>query len=352
MSSLRRKAAPKPAGPKTISLALQGGGSHGAFEWGVLDRLLDEEGLEVKAATAASAGAMNAVCLAHGLEAGGREGAKDTLAKFWKAVSDADGRNLFGDSSLWTHALAQSWMREIPAVRIAESVASTFSPYEFNPFNLNPLHDVLEKVINFKAIRERSPISLYIAATQVRSSRVRIFRTAELTARHIMASACLPTIFRTVEIDGEAYWDGGYLANPPLWPLFYDKTPDDILVVSLNPFVRNTVPKSPVGIQDRLNEITFNATLLAELRAIGFVQKLLEEGQLMPSARGQYRRMLVHAISADGRLDDLSAASKMNTDRGFLEDLRQRGRAAADAWLVEDLANVGVRTTFNLQTVG
>ena len=333
---------------KPISLALQGGGSHGAYEWGVLDRLLEEEGLEIKAATAASAGAMNAVCLAHGLAEGGREGAKATLNKFWRAVSDADGRNMFGDTSVWTSMLTPAWLRDTPGWRMAETFAGSMSPYEFNPLNLNPLHDALEKVINFKAIREHSPIALYVSATQVRTSRAKVFRTAELTSRHIMASACLPNMFQAVEIDGEAYWDGGYLSNPPLWPLFYDPTPDDILVVSLNPFVRKTVPKTPIDIMDRVNEITFNASLVAELRAIGFVRKLLNEDMLRDHAKGRYRHMHVHGISADGRLDDLSAASKLNTDRGFLEDLRQRGRKAADDWLGANLASVGVHSTLDL----
>ncbi|MDB5433700.1 MAG: Patatin [Caulobacter sp.] len=335
--------------PTPISLALQGGGSHGAYEWGVLDRLLEEDSLQIKAVTAASAGAMNAVCLAHGFEDGGRDGAKATLNKFWRAVSDADGRNMFGDTSVWSNAIGADWLRDTPGWRWAETMASSMSPYEFNPLNLNPLHDALEKVINFKAIRERSPIALYVAATQVRTSRAKIFRTNELTSRHIMASACLPNMFQAVEIDGEPYWDGGYLANPPLWPLFYDPTPDDILVVSLNPFVRKTVPKTPVDIMDRLNEITFNASLVAELRAIGFVHKLLDEDLLRDHAKGRYRHMLVHGISADGRLDDLSAASKLNTDRAFLEDLRQRGRKAADDWLAQSLSGVGVRSTLALE---
>lgn len=334
---------------KPISLALQGGGSHGAYEWGVLERLLEEDSLEIGAVTSASAGAMNAVCVAHGLSEGGRQGAKSTLARFWKAVSDADGRNMFGDTSLWTNALGASWLRDTPGWRLAETMAGSMSPYEFNPFNLNPLHDALEKVINFKAVRERSPIRLYVAATEVLTSRAHVFRTEELTARHIMASACLPNLFQAVEIDGKPYWDGGYLANPPLWPLFYDPTPNDILVVSLNPFVRKAVPKTPVEIMDRLNEITFNSSLVAELRAIGFVSKLIEEDMLRDHAKGRYRNMHVHGISADGRLDDLSAASKLNTDRGFLEDLRQRGRRAAEEWLGEHLGAVGQRSSLTLE---
>jgi NTE family protein len=213
--------------------------------------------------TAASAGAMNAVCLAQGLIDGGREGAR-------KARLDGSGAGQPATAAATSSATPASgpapfggtdWLKNTPGWRMAETFALSMSPYEFNPFNLNPLHDALEGEIDFKAMRERSPIKLYIAATAVRTSKAKVFRETELTARHIMASACLPQVFQAVEIDGEPYWDGGFLANPPLWPLFYDDTPDDILLVSLNPFVREETPKTPGEIMDRLNEITFNAAL-------------------------------------------------------------------------------------------
>jgi NTE family protein len=332
-----------------ISLALQGGGSHGAFQWGVIDRLLEEDSLEIRALTGASAGAMNAVVVADGLAEGGRDGARKKLEAFWRGVSDSGPSGVFGDSSIWTAAFNPDWLRNTPAFNWMQGWAGSFSPYDFNPFNLNPLHDVLEKVVNFKAVRERSDLSLYVSATAVKTSESKVFRREELTVRHIMASACLPQLFQAVEIDGVPYWDGGFLANPPLWPLFYDETPDDILIISLNPFVRDELPRSPAEIVDRLNEITFNASLVAELRAIGFVGKLLEEGMLKDSAKGRYRRMLVHAITADGRLDDLSMASKFNTDWSFLTNLRDRGRAAAGDWLAASLTSVGVASTLDLK---
>ena len=341
----------KKPGPKGLSLALQGGGAHGAFEWGVLDRLLEARDLEIKAVTAASAGAMNAVCLAQGLIDGGREGARERLDSFWRQVNRQGGRNFFGDTSIWTSAFGggADWIKNTPGWRMAETLALSFSPYEFNPFNLNPLHDVLEAEITFSRIRGASPLKLYIAATAVRTSKARIFRETELTARHIMASACLPQLFQAVEIDGEPYWDGGFLANPPLWPLFYDDTPDDILIVSLNPFVREETPRTPGEIMDRLNEITFNASLASELRAIGFVQKLLDEGLLKDNARGRYRRMLVHAITADKPLADLSLSTKFDTEWSFLLDLKTRGRAAADAWLADCGTCIGVRSSVDLK---
>jgi NTE family protein len=342
----------KKPGPKPIASALQGGGSHGAFEWGVLDRLLEEQDIEIQAVTAASAGAMNAVCLAQGLIDGGRDGARKTrLERFWKQVNRNGGRNVFGDTSIWTSAFSggTDWLKNTPGWRMAETFALSMSPYEFNPFNLNPLHDALEGEIDFKALRERSPIKLYIAATEVRTSKAKVFRETELTARHIMASACLPQVFQAVEIDGEPYWDGGFLANPPLWPLFYDDTPDDILLVSLNPFVRDETPKTPGEIMDRLNEITFNAALASELRAIGFVQKLLDEGLLKDNARGRYRRMLMHAITADKALADLSLGSKFDTEWSFLTDLKARGRTAAESWLTDCGNCIGVRSTVDLK---
>lgn len=341
----------KPAGSKPLSLALQGGGSHGAFEWGVLDRLLEDDDIEIKAVTAASAGAMNAVCVAQGLLDKGRQGARERLELFWKGVNKAGGRNVFGDTSIWTSAFSggPDWLKNSPGWRMAETLAMSLSPYEFNPFNLNPLHDVLEEQISFEVLRERSPVKLYIAATAVRLSKAKVFRETELTSKHIMASACLPHLFQAVEIDGEPYWDGGFLANPPLWPLFYDDTPDDILIVSLNPFVRDETPKSPGEIMDRLNEITFNASLASELRAIGFVQKLLDEGLLKDTAKGRYRKMLVHAITADGPLADLSLSTKFNTEWSFLLDLKERGRAAAQTWLDDCGTCIGVKSSLDLK---
>jgi NTE family protein len=333
---------------RRISLALQGGGSHGAFEWGVIERLLEDETIEIGAVTGASAGAMNAVVLADGLAEDGRSGAIAKLEAFWRGVGDSN-RGVFGDLGIWSSAFNPDWLRNTPAFNWMQGFAGSMSPYDFNPFNLNPLHDVLEKVVNFEAVRERSTLPVFISATAVKTSESKVFRRAELTAQHVMASACLPQLFQAVEVDGEPYWDGGYLANPPLWPLFYEDTPDDILIVSLNPLERDSVPKTPAEILDRLNEITFNASLVAELRAIGFVQKLLDEGLLKDEAKGRYRRMLVHAITADNRLDDLSMASKFNTDWRFLSDLRERGRAAAVEWLDACGDKIGVASSLDLK---
>jgi NTE family protein len=333
---------------KPVSLALQGGGAHGAFQWGVIDRLLEHGGIEIKAITGASAGAMNAAATAAGLLDGGPKGARARLEAFWRAVNRAGGQNAFGDLGAWSGLLNPDWLKQTPAWSFAQGLAGSLSPYDFNPLNLNPLRDALTGSVDFKALRERSPVALYISATAVRTSESRVFRTGELTCEHILASACLPHLFQAVEIDGEAYWDGGYLANPALWPLFYDKTPDDVLIISLNPFVRKPLPRRPAEIIDRLNEITLNAPLVAELRAIRFVRRLIDDGLLKETAKGRYRRMLIHAVEADGWLDDLSLESKFNTEWSFLEELKARGRKAADRWLKAHLDDVGVRSSADL----
>ena len=337
------------ADPKPISLALQGGGAHGAFEWGVIDRLLEDGRVEIKAVTGASAGAMNGVILAAGLLEGGAAAARAKLETFWRGVNQAAGGGVFGDKSMWPAAVTPDWLKATPGWRLAETWATSLSPYEFNPLNLNPLHDVLEAQVNFAQLRAHSPVALYVSATAVRSGESRVFRTAELTSRHLMASSCLPHLFQAVTIGEEAYWDGGYLANPALWPLFYDPTPPDILIVNLNPFVRKTTPKTPAEIVDRLNEITFNSSLMAELRAVAFVQKLIRDDMLTDKAKALYRNMLIHCIDADRWLDDLTMESKFDTDWTFLTGLRDRGRKAADAWLAKDLSDVGVRSSVDLK---
>jgi NTE family protein len=337
-----------PVGPKAISLGLQGGGSHGAFEWGVLDRLLEEPDLQISAVTAASAGAMNAVVLAAGLAEDGARGARAKLDSFWRAVNQAGGRNVFGDSAIWTAAFNPRWLQANPFYRYYEGLMLSSSPYEFNPFNLNPLKDVLTQTVDFAAVRA-SPVQLFVAATDVVEGKQRIFNTAEMTVDAVLASSALPLLFQAVTIDGKPYWDGGYLANPPLWPLFYADTPRDILLVMLNPTRRTELPKTAGEITDRLNEITFNASLAAELRSIAFVQTLIEDGMLTEAAQGQYRHMLVHAIEADGHLDDLSLESKFDTEWSFLTGLKARGRRAAERWLNESWADVGVRSSLDIR---
>lgn len=339
---------PPPEGRRAICLALQGGGAHGAFQWGVLDRLLEADVLDIRAVTASSAGAMNAAALVSGLATGGSQGARDTLDRLWRETNLSGGKNVFGDNSLWSNAMTPAWLKDTPLWRASETLAMSMSPYQFNPFNHNPLRRVLQAAIDFEAVRG-SDIKLFIAATEVRHARSRVFKTPEITDQVLLASACLPHLFQAVEIDGEPYWDGGYLANPPLWPLFYEGTPDDVLLVTLNAFERDEAPRAAGDIMDRLNEVVFNAPLVAELRAIAFVQDLIEKGRLTPDARENYRNVLLHAIEADNWLSDLALGSKFNTEWTFLNDLKSRGRAAADEWLNACFADVGSRSSVDLQ---
>lgn len=336
------KAAPTD-GRRPVSLALQGGGAHGAFQWGVLDRLLEHGGLDIQSISAASAGAMNAVCLVSGMLEGGAEGARTKLEAFWRAVSQGGAGGMFAENVMTR--MATDWFTSNPVSSYLQSLTPTVSPYDFNPLNLNPLRDILHDQIDFKAIREKSTIDMFIAATAVRTSEAKLFHASELTAEHILASACLPDVFQAVEIDGVAYWDGGYLANPPIWPLVQCR-PRDILMLLLNPIVSKGTPRSSPEIMDRLNEIGFNASLLAELRTLATVQDMISRG-LLKTASG-YMRLRFHMISADQPLHDLKLASKANTDWTFLQDLKKRGRAAADHWLSHDLPLVGEASSLDL----
>ena len=337
--ALLRKAA-RPAGPKPVSLALQGGGAHGAFEWGVIDRLLEVSAIDIKAISAASAGAMNAVAVAAGLIEGGPEGARTKLEKFWKAVSQSSGGAFLGGN--FTGSFGANWIENNPAYRYLESLSATVSPYDFNPLNYNPLRDILRNQIDFKAIREHATVELFISATAVRTCEAKVFRAQELIPEHVMASACLPAVFQAVEIEGEAYWDGGYLANPPIWPLAECKA-RDVLLVLLNPFVRKVTPKTASDIANRIDEIAFNAPLVAELRVVAQVHALIKKG-VFKTGSG-YQLLRFHSIDADGRLSDLKLSSKFNVDWNFLNYLKNRGRSAADEWLTADYAAVGDHST-------
>lgn len=332
------------AGRRPFCLALQGGGAHGAFQWGVLDRLLEDDRLDIRAVSGVSAGAMNGAALVSGLASGDARAALDRL---WREINQSGGRNVFGDSALWNPAQAPDWLKDTPLWRAGETLALSMSPYEFNPLNHNPLKRVLKTAVDFQAV-QGSDVKLFVAATAVRQARARIFASSEITADVLMASACLPHLFQAVEIEGEPYWDGGYLTNPPLWPLTGDDTPDDVLLVTLNPMVRDETPRAAGDIVDRLNEILFNAPLLAELRAIAMAGEMISQRQLKHGS-GPYRQLRLHAIEADGWLSDLSLRSKFNTEWSFLIDLKARGRAAADDWLETCLASVGRRSSVDLQ---
>src|SRR5262249_51325399 len=284
---------------KKINLALQGGGAHGAFTWGVLDHLLQDERLVIEGISGASAGALNAVMLADGLARGGREEARKRLADFWRGAS-ADG-NLPRLQRAGIDRLFSFFPFEGSPVAAWLDVLSQFiSPYDFNPLNINPLKELIEKFVDFDALRRCTEPQLFISATNVTTGRLRVFAGAKVTADAVMASACLPTLFRAVEIDGVPYWDGGYMANPAIFPFFRATETEDVLVVQINPRVRKVAPTSSTEIMNRLNEITFNSSLLSEFRAIDFVRRLIDQKRLpRGTGPGEYRRVNVHRIALD-----------------------------------------------------
>jgi NTE family protein len=329
-----------PKAEKTISLALQGGGAHGAFTWGVLDAILSDGRLAIEAVTGASAGAMNAVVMIEGWIEGGVDGARTQLETFWKRVS-LDGSLSAAQRGLLDRVLGY-WSAPI----WTDMLTRRFSPYETNPLNINPLRDAIGALIDFERVRACTDVQMFISATNVWTGKVAVFRGTELTADHLMASACLPTVFQAVEIDGQPYWDGGYMGNPALFPIFYEAVSDDILLVQINPVERRETPRTVRQIQDRLNEITFNGNLLRELRSIEFVTRLIDDGKLSPE---EYKRVLMHRIDGSGVLDDHGAASRLNAEWDYFVTLRDAGRRTAKAWLKAHYSAIGERSTLDLK---
>ncbi|HTY65332.1 MAG TPA: patatin-like phospholipase family protein [Alphaproteobacteria bacterium] len=340
-----RGAAKGRAGVKSINLALQGGGAHGAFAWGVIDRLLEDGRIEFEGISATSAGAMNAAVTAYGLTVGGREGARTALAAFWRRISDAAPLSPLRPSP-FDKLLNRHSMDSNPAFLFFDLMTRVLSPYQFNPFDFNPLRDVLEASVDFEVLRARNVVKLFLCATNVRTGKVKIFENAEITPSAVLASGCLPFLFRAVEIDGEPYWDGGYMGNPAIFPLIYGCQSADVMIVHINPITRDAVPQTATDILNRLNEISFNSSLMREMRAIAFVTKLIEEGELKSK---NMRRILIHAVEAEALMKDLGVASKLNTDWDFLTHLRDIGRERAEAWLRQNFEKLGVDSTVDIR---
>lgn len=328
--------------PVAIDLALQGGGAHGAFTWGVMDRLLEEDWLRIEGISGTSAGAMNAAVLADGFTEGGAVMARARLEKFWRLVSEAASLSPLRRSPI--DVMFGRWSLDASPVFIGMDIMSRlFSPYEINPFGFNPLAGILDQSIDFGRLA-RSPIRLFITATNVRTGRGRVFRNLDLTPDVLLASACLPTIFQAVEIDGEAYWDGGYAGNPTLTPLVRETDSDDTILVPINPIERPGTPRTAGEILNRLNEISFNAATLKELRMIALLRQVVDAGH---SEGARWARMRVHMIGSDIMVT-LGHSSKLNTEWPFLMMLRDEGRRAADEFLVSRGAFVGKRSTVDL----
>lgn len=325
-----------------IDLALQGGGSHGAFTWGVLDRLLAEPRLHIEAISGTSAGAMNAAVMAAGHADGGADGARTALEAFWRRVSQAAAFSPLQRSPM--DVLLGNWsLNHSPAYLAFDLMARVFSPYDVAFGALNPLAKVLSESIDFSRLAS-APIKLFITATNVGSGRPRVFRNAELSANVLLASACLPTMFQAVEIDGEAYWDGGYSGNPTMTPLVQECVSDDTILVAINPVERPGVPKSAREILNRLNEVSFNAVLLKELRMMALLRKVASADD---AEVAHWSRMRLHLIRSD-MLVDLDSSSKLNAEWAFLCLLRDEGRRAADTFLATHGKDLGARSTVDI----
>jgi NTE family protein len=354
MATRRRTAAHRDA--VSLDLALQGGGSHGAFTWGVLDRLLDERGIRLDGISGTSAGALNAGVLATGLAAGGPAGAQAALRAFWHDVAGV--RGCFGETSAdpWAAVFGPSpWAAALPLRAFNldrnpfyhwfQQLSRSLSPYQFNPLGPNALGTVARRHVDEAALRSGT-VKLFVVATAVHTGQPRIFSGDALSIDALLASACLPQMFKAVVIDDQPYWDGGYSGNPALWPLIYETAADDLLLVKINPLQRQGTPDTASEIADRVNEITFNAGLVAEMRAIHFVQRMLAEDRLDPA---HYRSLRMHMVADDEGLAPLKASSKLNTELVFLQRLHDLGAAAADRWLAAHGSDLGRRGTLDIE---
>src|SRR6185437_5251820 len=345
----KRGERPRPDGPKRINLALQGGGAYGAFTWGVLDHLLEDGRLTLEGISGTSAGAVNAVMVADGLRRGGAQEARKRLGDFWNAAS------LGGDLPPLQKAVVNRLFSLLPfddgpTFDWLTAWSRYLSPYDVNPLNINPLKDLIERFVDFEGLRADAR-PLFVAATNVQTGKLRVFTRENISAEAVMASACLPAIFRAVEIDGVPYWDGGYLGNPVLFPFFRATETEDVLIVQINPLERKTLPKSTREIVARVNEITFNSSLQAELRAIEFVDRLIEQGRL-PHGTGpnQYRHIRVHRIVLEGLGERLSSAAKLRNDLKSFELLRKLGQRTARRFLDSHYDDIGVRSSVDLKS--
>ena len=345
-TSKKKASAQKPQKLK-LNLALQGGGAHGAFTWGVLDRLLEEEDIEICGISGSSAGAMNAALLVEGYHEGGRKRAREQLHEFWYEVSSEISRIVPGA----VHQTSPiEFISQIPglewtaAFNPADMLTRIFSPYEMNPLNYNPLRDVLNRILSCKHMQNGIP--LFVTATNVETGEARVFEGKEITIDALMASACLPFIYQAVEIDGVPDWDGGYMGNPSIWPLIYGTDCQDVMLVQINPLQRKGTPKHAIDIINRVNEISFNSSLIAEMRAINFVKKLIADGHLSGK---DYKDVRMHRVTPPPDLREMSASTKMDASWEFFQALCVIGRARMDEWLKTNKSAIGKQGTLDIK---
>jgi NTE family protein len=330
-------------GTKVINLALQGGGSHGAFTWGVLDRLLEQEDLRFEGITASSAGAVNAVALASGLTVGGREEARATLRRFWTRMSETTSHGVMQPS--WLDKLGGRFgLEHSPGYLFLDAVSYFTSPYLYNPLDYSPLRRVLDEVVDFERLRRQAAVKLFLCATNVRTGKVKVFKTEELGSDHVLASTCLPLLMHAVEIDGEIYWDGGLSGNPAIFPLVYECETRDVVMIHVTPAERPEIPFTSHAIMNRMQEIGFNAALIREMRAVVLINNRVAEGKM---AEGKH--MLIHVIEAEDVIREFPGSSRLNNDWDFLCHLFEVGRERAGQWLADHFNQLGKESTVDLE---
>jgi NTE family protein len=331
---------------KHVGIALQGGGAHGAFTWGVLDRLLEEEAIVADAMCGTSAGALNAVTCAYGLHIGGPTKAKELLEQLWRKVS-LTGSYLF-KPGMFDKTYGNGDIYNSPGYIMFNAITQVLSPYNFNPLNYNPLRDILNDLIDFKELQVYNKKKLFICATNVKTNRAKIFSNQDITVDAVLASSCLPQLFQAVEIDGQYYWDGGYMGNPPISPLINNTNLKDIVLIKINSININSVPTSARDIADRVNEISFNSSLINEMKLIHYRNQLIRNGVLKEDNKTN-REIFVHTISGYEALSQLKYSSKMNTSWDFLIDLKEKGRQIVEKWIQTDYHEVGLKSTFDVE---
>ncbi|MDR1982472.1 MAG: patatin-like phospholipase family protein [Holosporaceae bacterium] len=331
---------------KRISVAMQGGGAHGAYTWGVLDRLLEEKDLVIEGVSGTSAGGMNAVAVAQGIMTGGNEGAREFLTKYWTINSKAGASSIFKPGVL--DILAGKYtMHNSPGFLFFDFIAKILSPYQLNPLGSNPLKSIVEELFDFDKLNAFNAVKVFLAATHVYTGKLKIFSNInkELSTEALLATACLPTMFAAVMVKGEYYWDGGFIGNPAIYPLIYNCDTSDIMLIKLNPTHRNKLPTSAAEIGDRLNEITNNTSIMREMRSIHFISKLIDDGIVAP---GKLKKLHVHMIEDEAVFYDLGWSSKLNTDSDFLNHLFTAGRKSADSWLEKNYDKINKETTADI----
>jgi NTE family protein len=333
------------ASRKLVNIALQGGGSHGAFAWGALDSLLEDERIEIEGLVGTSAGAMNAAVTAYGLLDGGKDGARRALCNFWRAVA-ARGACSIMQPSLIDQLRGPGNLDFSPGWITLDLLTRLLSPYQMNPTNYHPLREILLEQIDFERLRRVGDVKLFVCASNVMTNRLRVFQRSEISVDAVLASACLPNMFQAVEIEGEHYWDGGYMGNPPIFPLIYDCTSRDVILILINPIEIAELPTTAQAILDRINTLSFNSSLMREMRAIAFISKLVDRGF---DDGGQLKKMLIHCIDGEDQLRTFGVSSKLNVDSNFLTRLFDLGRGRGEAFLRDHFGKIGKQSSVDIE---